>query len=177
MCLTIPAKVISVKECLSGSPIRNLIVEDFKGRKEVKAMMIDDLKAGDWVLYAFDTAMRKIGADNAGEILELLEPRAGIDVAGLKSDFVNILKACHTRMLERGEIIRLLKTSDPIEIEALYSEANTIRQANLKDFFCIHGIIEFSNHCVRESHYCGLRRGARDVSRYRMEAKEIVDGA
>ena len=81
MCLTIPAKVISVIDNPSGSPIRNLIVEDFKGRKEVKAMMIDDLKAGDWVLYAFDTAMRKIGADDAREILELLEPRAGIDVA------------------------------------------------------------------------------------------------
>src|SRR3989304_4612508 len=175
MCLTIPAKVISVIDNPSGSPIRNLIVEDFKGRKEVKAMMIDDLKAGDWVLYAFDTAMRKIGADDAREILELLEPGAGIDVARLKTDFVDILKACHTRSLERGEIIRLLKTSDPIEIEALYSEANTIRQANLKDFFCIHGIIEFSNFCVRECHYCGLRRNSKDVTRYRMEPQEIVD--
>src|SRR3989304_3496701 len=102
MCLTIPAKVVSVEEGLSGSPIRNLIVEDFKGRKEVKALMIDDLKAGDWVLYSFDTAVRKIGADDAREILELLEPKAGIDVTRLKTDFVNILKACHTRML-RGK--------------------------------------------------------------------------
>lgn len=175
MCLTIPAKVISVIDNPSGSPIRNLIVEDFKGRKEVKALMIDDLKAGDWVLYSFDTAVRKIGADDAREILELLEPRAGIDVTRLNVDFVDILKACHTRMLEKGEIIRLLETSDPIEMEALYSEANTIRQANLKDFFCIHGIIEFSNHCVRECHYCGLRRDSKDVARYRMEPQEIVD--
>ncbi|HLB05742.1 MAG TPA: [FeFe] hydrogenase H-cluster radical SAM maturase HydE [Thermodesulfobacteriota bacterium] len=174
MCLTIPAKVVSVKEGLSGSPIRNLIVEDFKGRKEVNALMIDDLKAGDWVLYSFDTAVRKIGADDAREILELLAPRAGIDVNRLKTDFVNIINACHTRMLERKEIIRLLKISDPIEMEALCSEANTIRQANLKDFFCIHGIIEFSNHCVRECHYCGLRRDSKDVTRYRMEPQEIV---
>ena len=175
MCLTIPAKVVSVKENPSGSPIRNLIVEDFKGRKEVKALMLDDLQAGDWVLYAFDTAMRKIAADDAREILELLESRAGIDISRLKTDFVDILKACHTRSLERREIIRLLETSDPIEMEALYSEANTIRQANLKDFFCIHGIIEFSNHCVRECHYCGLRRDSKDVTRYRMEPQEIVD--
>src|SRR4030067_3560040 len=116
MCLTIPAKVISVKEGPTGSPIRNLIVEDFKGRKEVKAMMIDDLQAGDWVLCAFDTAMRKIGADDAREILELLEPRAGIDIARLNADFVNILKACHTRTLERGEIIRVLETADPAQM-------------------------------------------------------------
>lgn len=175
MCLTIPAKVISVIDNPSGSPIRKLIIADFKGKKEVKAMMLDDLQAGDWVVYAFDTAMRKIGADDAREILELLEPRAGIDVARLNADFINILKACHSRSLERGEIIRLLETSDPVEIETLYSEANTIRQASLKDFFCIHGIIEFSNYCVRECHYCGLRRGSRDVPRYRMEPQEIVD--
>jgi hydrogenase assembly chaperone HypC/HupF len=114
MCLTIPAQVVSVKEGCSGSRIRNLIVEDFKGRKKVKALMIDDLKAGDWALYSFDTAVRKIAADDAREILELLEPKAGIDVTRLRNDFVNILKACHTRVLERKEIIRLLKTSDPI---------------------------------------------------------------
>jgi biotin synthase len=98
-----------------------------------------------------------------------------MDVTRLKTDFVNILKACHTRMLAREEIIRLLNAFDPIEIEALCSEANTISQANLKDFFCIHGIIEFSNHCVRECHYCGLRRDSKDVTRYRMEPQEIVD--
>ncbi len=175
MCLTIPAKVVSVKGGRSGSPIRNLMVEDFQGRKVVKALMIDELKPGDWVLYSFDTAVRKIGADDAREILELLAPRAGIDVTGLKTDFVRILKACHTRMLEKREIIRLLNASDQSEIEALCSEANTIRQANLKDFFCIHGIIEFSNHCVRECHYCGLRRGAMNFTRYRMRPQEIVD--
>lgn len=37
MCLTIPAKVVPVKEGPSGSPIRKIIVEDFKGGKEVNA--------------------------------------------------------------------------------------------------------------------------------------------
>lgn len=138
-------------------------------------MMQDDLAAGDWVLYASDMAVRKIGPDDAREILELLEPRAGIDVNRLKADFVDILKACHSRGLERGEIIRLLETDDPGEIAALYSEANTMRQANLRDFFCIHGIVEFSSHCVRECHYCGLRRDAKGLARYRMEPREVVD--
>lgn len=137
-------------------------------------MMTPDLKVGDWLLYASNIAVHKVSEEDAMEILALLEPKSHIDLSLLDKEFLDILKACHTRGLERDEIIRLLKTQDQTELEALFSEANTIRQAHLKDFFCIHGIVEFSSYCVRNCHYCGLRRDSGDVGRYRMSVSEIA---
>ena len=174
MCLTIPAKVISIQESQPDSPIKIVMVKDSRGEKEINAMMIPDLKVGDWILYASNIAVHKVSEDDAREILELLEPKSHIDLSLLDKEFLDILRACHTRGLERDEIIRLLETEDQTELEALFSEANTIRQANLKDFFCIHGIVEFSSYCVRNCHYCGLRRDSGDAGRYRMSASDIV---
>lgn len=174
MCLTIPAKVISIKELQPDSLIRSILVKDSRGEKKVTALMMPELKVGDWVLYAADTAVRKISEVDAREILELLEPRSHIDLSLLDKEFLSILKACNERGLEKAEIVRLLETKDETELEALFSEANTIRQANLKDFFCIHGIVEFSSHCARNCHYCGLRRDSGEADRYRMSPDEIV---
>lgn len=174
MCLTIPAKVISIQEFQPDSPIKSVIVKDSRGEKEINALMMPDLKVGDWVLCASNIAVHKISEVDAREILDLLEPRSHIDLSLLDKEFLNILKACHTRSLGRDEIIRLLETEDQTEIEALFSEANTIRQATLRDFFCIHGIVEFSSHCTRNCHYCGLRRDSGDVGRYRMSPDDIV---
>ncbi|MBI2471288.1 MAG: [FeFe] hydrogenase H-cluster radical SAM maturase HydE [Planctomycetes bacterium] len=173
MCLTIPAKVLSVEDPHSDVPLKRITIRDSKGERLITALL-PDLKAGDWVLYASDMAVTKIGEDDAREILDLLEPKSQIDLSQLDSAFLGILRACHTRELKREEIIRLLGTEDKTETDALFSEANTIRQANLKDFFCIHGIVEFSNQCIRNCFYCGLRRESKDVCRYRMTPDEIV---
>ena len=174
MCLTIPAKVISIQAFQPDSPIKLAVVKDSGGEKEINAMMLPDIKVGDWILYASNIAVHKVSEEDAMEILALLEPKSHIDLSSLDTEFLDILKACHTRGLERDEIIRLLRTQDPTELEALFSEANTIRQANLRDFFCIHGIVEFSSYCARNCHYCGLRRDSGDAGRYRMSASEIV---
>lgn len=174
MCLTIPAKVLSVEDSCAGLPVKRITIRDSKGERAISALP-DDLRAGDWVLYASDIAVEKISEDDAREILELLEPKSYIDISLLDGVFLEILRACHTRELRREEIIRLLRASEGAEMSALLSEANTIRQAKLRDFFCIHGIIEFSNHCVRNCLYCGLRRDSKDIRRYRMKPDEIVN--
>ncbi len=174
MCLTIPAKVISIDNPVPGLPVANLTVEDYKGERVLKSLWLPELKVGDWVLYAYDTAIRKVSEEDAKEILELLEPKRHIDVNGLDPGFIDILKGHSTGGLSRDGILRLLNSEDPLEKETLFAEANTVRQAAIKDFFCIHGIVEFSNHCVRGCHYCGLRREAGGVNRYRMTPDEIV---
>ncbi|MDH3975910.1 MAG: [FeFe] hydrogenase H-cluster radical SAM maturase HydE [Deltaproteobacteria bacterium] len=174
MCLTIPAKVIAIKDASPDKPIRQIVVKDSKGEKELIAIMLPHIEVGDWVLYAFDAAVQKVSEEDAKEILELLEPSLYIDISSLDEEFLRIIGKASTGELRKDEIIRLLETEDPLEMEALFAEANTIRQAGLKDFFCIHGIVEFSNHCVRECHYCGLRRSSKDVPRYRMSAEEII---
>lgn len=174
MCLTIPAKVVSVENSCVNLPLKRITIRDSRGERTINALPAD-IKAGDWVLYASDMAVEKISEDDAREILELLEPKSYIDISRLDSVFLEILKACHTRELKREEITRLLSASEDAEMNALFSEANTIRQAKLRDFFCIHGIIEFSNYCVRNCLYCGLRRDSKDIRRYRMTPDEIVN--
>jgi biotin synthase len=36
------------------------------------------------------------------------------------------------------------------------------------------GIIEFSNHCMKNCLYCGLRRDNRALARYRLKPDEIM---
>lgn len=175
MCLTIPAKVVAIDNPVPGFPVANITVEDSKGRKEIKSLWLPELKVGDWVLYAYDTAIRRVSEEDAREILELLEPRRHIDISALDAGFIEVLKGHSTGNLSRDGIVRLLKTEDPLEMETLFAEANTVRQAALRDFFCIHGIVEFSNHCAMNCFYCGLRRDSADVVRYRMTPDEIVD--
>lgn len=174
MCLTIPAKILAIENAMPDFPVANITIEDSWGRKRIKSLWLPDLKVGDWVLYAYDTAIRKVSEEDAREILELLEPKRHIDVSSLDREFLDILKSHSTRELSKDDVIRLLKTEDPVEMETLFAEANTVRQAHLKDFFCIHGIVEFSNYCVRDCFYCGLRRSSADVKRYRMSSDEIV---
>ena len=52
-----------------------------------------------------------------------------------------------------------------------------MRKAFLKDFICIHGIMEFSNYCKNDCFYCGLRNENRAIPRYRMSVDEIVEAA
>ena len=176
MCLTIPAKVVSIKKSPRQSLVEHLEVEDSKGTREIKSIIDEELKIGDWVLYTLDMAVRKVSEEDAREILELLEPKSHIDFSVLDSGYLGILKKASTGDMKRREIIRLLE-SDGMETEALLAEANTIRQANLKDFFCIHGIIEFSNNCINDCHYCGLRRSSTSVKRYAMTPDEIIETA
>ncbi|MBI5561326.1 MAG: [FeFe] hydrogenase H-cluster radical SAM maturase HydE [Deltaproteobacteria bacterium] len=175
MCLTIPAKVVAVKETASGSPMTEITVLASGRTRDIKALDLPGLSPGDWVLCAYDTAVRAISPADAREISDLLEPTRHIDASSLDPAFIDALKGHATRGLTKEKIIRLLKTEDQRELTALFSEANTVRQAHLKDFFCIHGIVEFSNHCIRDCFYCGLRKDSRDVKRYRMTPDEIVE--
>ena len=77
----------------------------------------------------------------------------------------NILnKGYQTNLLEKEEIITLLKSNDNL----LYEIANKIRAENLGDDVHLRGLIEFSNICKQHCKYCGLRCENNLVSRYRL---------
>lgn len=77
-------------------------------------------------------------------------------------------------MLTEDEIVRLLSLTEPEEREALFRAADAVRKACVGDEIFLRGIIEFSGHCVRNCHYCGLRAQNRDITRYRISDDEIV---
>lgn len=73
-----------------------------------------------------------------------------------------------------NEFLFLLKIKKREELKLLYNLANNIRQKEISNACCVHGIIEFSNYCKRSCWYCGIRKERR-IKRYRMENKEIID--
>lgn len=169
MCLTVPAKVVAINGRMAE-------VVEAGAAKTIDISLIKGLKAGDWILHTTGLAIKKVSQKDAREIIELLESSRKVNNSSLSGEFRKILQASRVRELSREEIGYLLETDNPEEVLALYSEANTIRKAYLKEFICVHGIIEFSNICAKDCHYCGLR-SENGVKRYRMAVSEVVDTA
>lgn len=58
--------------------------------------------------------------------------------------------------------------------QKLYAVADAIRRQTMGDGVHLRGIIEFSNICRMDCHYCGIRRSNREIERYRMAPDVIV---
>lgn len=167
MCLTIPAKVIQIQD-------QKAIIDKDGVEFQIDIRSIPDLVVGDWVLYMSDIAVQKVSPEDAKEILELLEHVDKTDPTKLSKEFVEVVKASKQRKLDKSELEFLLNL-EGYDKEALFSEAEMMRKTLIKDFFCIHGIIEFSNYCTQDCAYCGLRCENTALRRYRMEDNEILE--
>jgi len=75
------------------------------------------------------------------------------------------------------EILRLLSLTDPAEIEQLRQTAYDLATAEVGDTVHYRGIVEFSNICTLDCHYCGIRKSNRDVERYCLSQEETVEAA
>lgn len=170
MCLTIPAKIKSLNKNIAE------IVQG-KNLKEIDVSLLNSLKVGDWILYTNKFAIKKIDSIEAKEITDLLDSRSNPEIKGVSRRLIKILEKTQLQELNLSDIEYLLKIKNKKDLEFLYSEADVIRQANLKDFFCIHGIIEFSNYCRNDCAYCGLHQANKNIERYRMSVREVVDTA
>jgi len=92
----------------------------------------------------------------------------------MRSSFKAALeKAYRKKPLFRKELVTLLEAEDKEEQDALFAAADRVRRQYMGDEIHFRGIIEFSNHCIRNCLYCGLRRDNQELKRYRMEPEEI----
>jgi len=150
---------------------------DSNSKRKINSSLLSNLKIGDWILYINDTAIRKISKKEAKEISNLLvnfHPK--INSTDLCEKYRKIIEKSKAKELSEKDIEYLLETENK-EKEALFSEADVLRKTYLKDFICIHGIIEFSNYCKNDCTYCGLRLQNNKLERYRMSPDEIVSRA
>lgn len=79
--------------------------------------------------------------------------------------------------LNRDEILCLLAASEQEARDLLFPAADRVRRAGVGDEIFLRGIIEFSNICVQDCLYCGLRRSNLRINRYRMTDAEILAAA
>lgn len=170
MCLTIPGKIIDIKGDIAS-------IKRYDGVKKVDISAVPGVKRGDWLLATIGLAIKKIDEKDAKEIIDLLESRHIIKEENLSQKFKDVLLASKSRDLTKEEIKYLLFLDNPEEIESLFSEADMMRKINLKDFICLHGIIEFSNYCQNNCLYCGIRKDNKNLARFRMTMDEVIETA
>ncbi|MCX7771469.1 MAG: radical SAM protein, partial [Proteobacteria bacterium] len=76
--------------------------------------------------------------------------------------------------LEEMENILSLDKNDA---EILFKAADDVKKRYFGNLIHIRGIIEFSNYCSANCKYCGIREDNKNLKRYRMDIKEIIDCA
>ena len=97
------------------------------------------------------------------------QPSAGAqELAGL-------LESDWQRGAAVGDVLRrILSTNDPDEVEVIRAAAERALIDHCGDTVRLRGLIEFSNRCVLDCHYCGIRRGNRAVKRYTLTLDDVV---
>ncbi len=73
--------------------------------------------------------------------------------------------------LDRGQILALLEGEDD---NWLFHQADAITRAVFADEVYLRAVVEFSNLCRHDCHYCGLRRSNRQARRYRLDRDSIL---
>ncbi|MEP0846522.1 MAG: [FeFe] hydrogenase H-cluster radical SAM maturase HydE [Phycisphaerae bacterium] len=76
--------------------------------------------------------------------------------------------------MQRAEILEWLRQADETRLEDLWRRADEVRRVCVGDEVHLRALVEISNFCSRDCHYCGIRASRRDLARYRMSADEIL---
>ncbi|MBW6458776.1 MAG: [FeFe] hydrogenase H-cluster radical SAM maturase HydE [FCB group bacterium] len=79
------------------------------------------------------------------------------------------------RVLDKKDIVYLLSLDNETEQKLLFQKANELTGSVFGKGVFLRGIIEFSNVCMRDCHYCGIRVSNQTIQRYRMPVEEIVE--
>jgi len=178
VCYAIPGRVVSVEG--------KTVAVDYFGELR-KAHAVDcSVQPGEYIYAQGGIVVGKISEAEALPILEAWKERffelKKVD-AELSSGSAEgrgalgpaIKKARAGEALSREDMLTVLSAQTPAQLETLYSAANRLRKERLGNACCVHGILEFSNHCRNDCHYCGIRFGNGVLERYRMDAEEISE--
>lgn len=130
---------------------RGIVALDYFGETRKARNEFIDVARGDYVYAQGGFVIQKIASQEAESVLEAWR------------ELFFKLKAIDTRLAAKKG--------------SLYQRANAIRQEHHGNACCVHGIIEFSNHCTNDCAYCGIRNANTRLERYRMTQEEIVEVA
>lgn len=128
-----------------------VITVDYFGEKRKARNDFFDLSVGEYVYAQGGFVIQRVSQDEAKDILKTWE------------ELFFKLRETDLRLVSQPKDLRQI--------------ANSTRQRHQGNSCCIHGILEFSNCCVNDCLYCGLRKSNSALTRYRMGIDEIVDAA
>lgn len=194
MCYAIPARLVEIKD--------NIGYADYFGERRKVLLNLVDARVGDYVYAQGGLVVNTIPPDEAKEILEMWreaffslkkvdEDLSKVEISNpaenklsdtAVSDSVKpspivlqiLQKVNLNKSLTNEELQSILNANNSEELKLIYAMSNNIRQRELSNACCVHGIIEFSNYCKNNCLYCGIRND-RKIERYRMEIEEIIE--
>ena len=76
-----------------------------------------------------------------------------------------------------ADIARLLSLTGPADVELLRSRAHELVLKHCGSHVFFRGLIEFSNICVSDCNYCGIRKSNEAVDRYMLSKDDILESA
>lgn len=79
--------------------------------------------------------------------------------------------------LEHSDLIYLLGLTSKEDTNLLKELAYNIMIKNCGEQVYLRGLIEFSNYCVNDCYYCGIRKSNKNVERYTLSEEEIINSA
>ena len=180
MCYAIPAMLIEIKDKIG--------VVDYFGEKRNILLDTSDIKIGDYVYAQGGILVRKIPKKHALEVLETWkdiffelkktdQALSKLNTEEIPQNVLGILQKVNLRKsIKKEELSSIFTLNKENELSVLYEIANNIRQREHGNASCVHGIIEFSNYCMGNCFYCGIRND-RKIKRYRMSIQEIIKTA
>ena len=74
-------------------------------------------------------------------------------------------------------MMRWLDERDPVKLEELFRAARAAKLQYVGPKVYFRGIIEFSNRCVKDCYYCGIRKSNKNLHRFEMNEAEILECA
>ena len=79
--------------------------------------------------------------------------------------------------LNREDLEYLMKIDNEKELEALYKKAYEVKEENVGKKVYYRGLIEFSNICIKDCDYCGIRKSNKNTDHFMMTKSEILESA
>jgi biotin synthase len=86
----------------------------------------------------------------------------------------NILKTIEKKYLEKEDIVALLQLNKD-DSELLFKKTGEIKQKYVGNKVYLRGLIEYSNICVKDCYYCGIRKSNASLERYTILDEEVLE--
>ena len=79
-------------------------------------------------------------------------------------------------VLDKEDLARLL-AADEDESRIIFDKAAEVKAAHVGNKVYFRGLIEYSNRCVKNCFYCGIRSGNDKLTRYELTEEETLAAA
>ena len=87
---------------------------------------------------------------------------------------MNISAVLNKKELNKDDLISLLGRTAPDELDQLYAAAYAVKKEWVGNVDYYRGLLEFSNRCIKNCCYCGIRRGNEEVERFDTAKEDII---